>query len=447
MKTLSNFLVYILEGKDKPSINKAHFGEDGLPTAAGYEVIFAVAVNLTDNNKYIAINENTIRQAAEEAGLKSNDIESCVNYFTISSNDPNKSGENRFQELSRKISEMNEKNKDKAILPPAHAVGGKNGKMDIGRYVGRDENGNPIYDPRISMKLPGASRWDSQNVSSYFKDDLSGDEKDPEKNKGILLKIKNKINRDPSKFDKNILTRIDEILKMSRNTESEQNKIINKINSLCNDYPDIKQLYINALVTGKIDPKHEKAVNKILVFDPTYLVWDYKDADEVIKEESKRFENKDILRSAKRTNKKGGEDTSRGVMDALKFIPDEAYKQFGIDPSSIRRTATIKHNGEMIDVVLYNINGKYFCVDEIGNKIKDVKPGAKKLFVANSPERKKDNEEETFDVTNDKGKADQIIKRPAKPPHKGYVYCFKSDPDTTLDPKHAKELINRSKKN
>ena len=52
--------------------------------------------------------------------------------------------------------------------------------------------------------------------------------------------------------------------------------------------------------------------------------------------------------------------------------------------------------------------------------------------------------EETFQVTHD-GKPDKIIKRKAKPPHNGYVYCYASDKETTLDPKTAEDLIKKSK--
>ena len=52
--------------------------------------------------------------------------------------------------------------------------------------------------------------------------------------------------------------------------------------------------------------------------------------------------------------------------------------------------------------------------------------------------------EETFQVTHD-GKPDKIIKRKAKPPHDGYVYCYASDKETTLDPKTAEDLIKKSK--
>lgn len=73
----------------------------------------------------------------------------------------------------------------------------------------------------------------------------------------------------------------------------------------------------------------------------------------------------------------------------------------------------------------------------------------------NSPTGNKDNKggqkppkqepkEETFQVTHD-GKPDKIIKRKAKPPHNGYVYCYASDKETTLDPKTAEDLIKKSK--
>ena len=73
----------------------------------------------------------------------------------------------------------------------------------------------------------------------------------------------------------------------------------------------------------------------------------------------------------------------------------------------------------------------------------------------NSPTGNKDNkggqkppkqepEEETFQVTHD-GKPDKIIKRKAKPPHNGYVYCYASDKETTIDSKTAEDLIKKSK--
>ena len=73
----------------------------------------------------------------------------------------------------------------------------------------------------------------------------------------------------------------------------------------------------------------------------------------------------------------------------------------------------------------------------------------------NSPTGNKDNKggqkppkqepkEETFQVTHD-GKPDKIIKRKAKPPHNGYVYCYASDKETTIDSKTAEDLIKKSK--
>ena len=58
--------------------------------------------------------------------------------------------------------------------------------------------------------------------------------------------------------------------------------------------------------------------------------------------------------------------------------------------------------------------------------------------------KKQEPKEETFQVTHD-GKPDKIIKRKAKPPHDGYVYCYASDKETTLDPKTAEDLIKKSK--
>lgn len=60
------------------------------------------------------------------------------------------------------------------------------------------------------------------------------------------------------------------------------------------------------------------------------------------------------------------------------------------------------------------------------------------------PKKKTEPKEETFQVTHD-GKPDKIIKRKAKPPHSGYVYCYASDKETTLDPKTAEDLIKKSK--
>ena len=60
------------------------------------------------------------------------------------------------------------------------------------------------------------------------------------------------------------------------------------------------------------------------------------------------------------------------------------------------------------------------------------------------PKKKTEPEEETFQVTHD-GKPDKIIKRKAKPPHNGYVYCYASDKETTIDSKTAEDLIKKSK--
>jgi len=381
MKSLSNFLVYIVEKKeDEP--NKNHF-KNGKPTAAGYEILFAMAVNLTQE-KYKTIDKNTIRQAAEEAGLKPNDVRSCVDYFTSVKSNPNKDNENRIQEMVRKIGEMNASlPKEDKINPPVHAIGGQNGKTDIAEVI-LDKDGIAHYKRRISMKLSGPSRWDNQNVASHLKDDLS----DKIDNKGILLKIKNEVSKNPSKYDQSILTKIDNLLKMSKNTKEEQNKILGAINSLCNDHADIKKLYINALITGDIDPKKEDAIDNTLVFDATNLVWNYEPVEKTLEREYKRFEGKDknILRPSSRTNKNGVE-SSRGIMDAFETIPDEVYERFKIDPTSIRRTAVTKYNGEIANIILYNINGKYFCTDESGNKISVSNP--KKLFIANNPQTNK----------------------------------------------------------
>ena len=58
--------------------------------------------------------------------------------------------------------------------------------------------------------------------------------------------------------------------------------------------------------------------------------------------------------------------------------------------------------------------------------------------------KKQEPKEETFQVTHD-GKPDKIIKRKAKPPHNGYVYCYASDKETTIDSKTAEDLIKKSK--
>ena len=63
---------------------------------------------------------------------------------------------------------------------------------------------------------------------------------------------------------------------------------------------------------------------------------------------------------------------------------------------------------------------------------------------AKKHKKKQEHKEETFQVTHD-GKPDKIIKRKAKPPHNGYVYCYASDKETTLDPKTAEGLIKKSK--
>ena len=138
-----------------------------------------------------------------------------------------------------------------------------------------------------------------------------------------------------------------------------------------------------------------------MVFDATNLVWNYEPVEKTLEREYKRFEgnNKNILRSSSRTNKKGVE-SSRGIMDAFETIPDEVYEQFKIDPTSIRRTAVIERNGEITNVILYNINGKYFCTDEYGNKISGTNP--KKLFIANNPQTNK-NPDFTDEVEQDDG--------------------------------------------
>lgn len=60
------------------------------------------------------------------------------------------------------------------------------------------------------------------------------------------------------------------------------------------------------------------------------------------------------------------------------------------------------------------------------------------------PKKKTEPKEETFQVTHD-GKPDKIIKRKAKPPHDGYVYCYASDKETTIDSKTAEDLIKKFK--
>lgn len=414
MKSLSNFLVYIVEKEGEPKTSNNHFGENGLPTPEGYELLMVIAINCNigtgkQPKNIHKGNEEMFAAAIKAANITDpDDISFCMKYC------------GRYQKRMQMFIKHTEKMvKNDIVTPPVRWNGGHRDKAD---FIDSKKDGNKDG-RRFQLKIIDESQWDSKNLAGHLaktpKDaDIRGNIEEVQSSIAQKLEeLKEKANNTSGKENKKILSKINEYKNAQKALESiittasekpktkeARREIAKEINSLCNKYPDIKKLYINASISGRANLDDLKATDTIVTLDPEYLVCECESTKDVVNKEYEKVKNEDIFNITDRND----QEEVRLRYYNKRDISASAYEKEGIDIKDIKRKVTIQTKEGSKEVIISHRNGRYVCTDLQGNSI-DIK-NARKLFRNNPPEgHKPDNNDKEAEVTLSNGEIKKVI--------------------------------------